>query len=143
MGGSQLDLPERDFESYVAALLERETNPPKGFVKDTVYWASCQSEVVGRIAIRHDLNDFLKKIGGHIGYIVRPSWRGKGLATEMLRQLLLTDRAISIGKLLLTCDETNLASERTLLKNGAVFTNFLEMGENKPRKKHFWITLSK
>lgn len=144
MGDSApLDLLSNDFESYVCALLERENNPPEGFVKDTVYWAKSENEIVGRIAIRHELNEFLSKIGGHIGYIVRPSWRGKGIATEMLRQLLLTETATSIQKLLLTCDETNIASEKTILKNGGVFESFVEMGENKPRKKRFWIQLKK
>jgi len=59
----------------------------------------------------------------------------------MLRQLLLTDRAKSVGKLLLTCDEENAASEKTVLKNNGVFESVTEVGANRPRKKRFWITL--
>ncbi|MGZ3688758.1 MAG: GNAT family N-acetyltransferase, partial [Bdellovibrionota bacterium] len=110
--------PQRDFGAYVETLLRREFEVPPNFVCDSVYWALQGGEIVGRISLRHELNEFLRKIGGHIGYIVRPSARGKGVATEMLRQVLLTERARSIGKLLLTVNEGNEASERSILKNG-------------------------
>ena len=98
--------------------------------------------MVGRISIRHELNDFLQKVGGHSGYIVAPAWRNKGVATEMLRNLLLTPKAKEIGKLLLTCDETNLASERTIFKNGGKLTQLMDKGSHRPKKKHFWIDLN-
>ena len=140
--GYPLDPHKDNFEFYVAALLNRAHSPPQGFVKDTMYWAKVGDEVVGRIAIRHELNEFLSKIGGHIGYIVRPSWRGKGVATEMLRQLLMTKEAQLIKKLLLTCDEANVASEKTILKNGGRFESIIENGVGRPKKKRFWIDLS-
>ncbi|NCN26514.1 GNAT family N-acetyltransferase [bacterium] len=139
---SPRDIPYKDFESYVQTLLKRENEAPVGFVKDTTYWAILGDEMVGRISIRHHLNDFLKKIGGHIGYIVRPSFRQKGIATEILRQALQSSKAQSIGKLLLTCDEENIASEKSIVKNGGIFESTVYVGENRPRKKHFWISLN-
>ncbi len=127
------------FSEYVQMLLDRETQPSVGFVCDTVYWGVCENEVVGRISIRHELNEFLKKFGGHIGYIVRPSFRGHGLATEMLKRALLTNRAQTIGQLLLTCDDNNLASEKVIRKAGGVFQDSIEIGPDKARKKRFWI----
>lgn len=136
------DLPKKDFESYVAALLLRETTRPEGFVCDTVYWAVNDGEVIGRISLRHELNDFLRHAGGHIGYIVRPAYRGKGAATEMLRQILETPQARSIGRLLLTCDVGNTASEKTILKNHGTLESVVDQGGDRPSKKRFWITLS-
>jgi predicted acetyltransferase len=135
------DTPAKDFDQYVATLLERETAPPTPFVCDTVYWAEYRGEIIGRISLRHELNDFLRKIGGHIGYITRPSYQRRGFATEMLRQIMQTDRAQSIGNLLLTCDEDNLASEKTILKNGGKFESLIEISSNRPKKKRFWIQL--
>jgi predicted acetyltransferase len=139
-----LDLPKNQFEKFVQDLNAREADIPKeGWVRDTTYWAvSGNNEVVGRIAIRHELNDFLKKAGGHIGYIVRPSWRKKGVATEMLRILLLTKRAQSIGKILVTCDDGNIASEKTIITNGGVLENKIEISPTKPLKKRFWIQIT-
>jgi predicted acetyltransferase len=89
---TRLRFPEQDFAGYVNEIVSRETHPAPHFVADTAYWAMLDQEIVGRISIRHFLNDFLKRIGGHIGYIVRPSYRGRGIATEMLRQILQTPR---------------------------------------------------
>jgi predicted acetyltransferase len=131
-----------DFSDYVRTLRLRETEAPPNFVCDTVYWAIVGGEVAGRIAIRHELTEFLKTIGGHVGYIVRPSSRGKGIGTEMLRQILSTDRARQIGNILVTCDEHNTASERTIIKCGGVLQDVITVDPSKPRKKRFWISQS-
>ena len=136
-----LSLPENNFSEYVKILLSRETKPDPNFVCDTTYWALYEDQIVGRISLRHELNKFLKKVGGHIGYIVRPSYRGRGVASEMLRLILLTERAKNTGKLLLTCDENNTISERTIIKNGGIFESLVELSTERPNKKHFWINL--
>jgi predicted acetyltransferase len=136
-----LDIPQNDFSAYVDTLLQRETQPPPEFVCDTIYWAVHKGEVAGRISIRHELNDFLRKVGGHIGYITRPSWRGKGVASEMLEKILDTEKAKSIGNLLLTCDENNSASEKTIIKNHGKYEGTFSAGPNRSAKKHFWINL--
>ncbi len=134
------DTPAKDFASYVARLRSMEATASPNFVRSTCYWAIYRDEVIGRIAIRHELNDFLRTIGGHMGYIVRPSFRNMGVASEMLRQLLETARAKSIRRLLITCDEDNVASERTIVKNGGAFESIVRNGD-KPKKKRFWIDL--
>lgn len=130
------------FPEYIQMLLACEKQAPQDFVCYTVYWAVYENEVVGRISIRHELNEFLSKMGGHIGYIVRPSYRKLGLATQMLKNILSTDRARSIGKLLVTCDENNFASEKVIIKAGGVFQDYFENTNERPRKKRFWITLN-
>ena len=54
------DIPKQNFQSYVDELIKRETTPPSHFVCDSIFWAISSGEVVGRISIRHELNDFLK-----------------------------------------------------------------------------------
>ncbi len=99
-------------------------------------------EIVGRISLRHELNEFLKVAGGHIGYIVRQSARKKGFASEMLRQVIDTEKAKSISSLLVTCDEGNIGSEKTILRAGFALENIIEIGPDKPRKKRFWSHLN-
>ena len=109
----------------------------KGRVPATLYWAVVGDKVVGRLDLRHYLNKRLAKIGGHIGYSVSPSERGKGYATEMLRLGLKEARKLGIKKALVTCDETNHPSRRVIEKNGGVFKNkIMEKGVYKLR---FWV----
>ena len=96
--------------------------------------------LVGMIDIRHRLNDYLLRCGGHIGYSVRKSERRKGYAREMLGKALLICRELSIGRVLVTCDSHNEASEKTILANGGVLEN--EVPDGGRMTKRFWITVS-
>src|SRR5579863_7584244 len=97
--GGPRDLPRRDFAGYVAALRAGEHTVPEGRVRETITWAIRDGAMVGRLAFRHELNAALMREGGHIGFIVRPSARRQGVATEMLRLALQTERARRIGKI--------------------------------------------
>jgi predicted acetyltransferase len=132
-------------EKFVARLLQRELEREKGeqdyFVHETIYWAIDNEQMIGRISLRHYLEGNLTKMGGHIGYEVAPSFRNKGFATEMLSQILKTSKAHEIGKLLLTCAPQNIASNKTITKNGGVLTDkvFVEMVND--YRNHYWIHL--
>jgi predicted acetyltransferase len=124
-------------------LLSRERVPAPDFVPCLIYWAVLDEQVAGRIALRLELNEFLRQVGGHIGYIVRPSFRGQGVATEMLRLVLATEAAKKMGRLLVTCDEGNLASEKAILRNGGVYERTAEWPIGKLRKRRFWIEVAR
>ena len=64
--------------------------------------------------IRHELNEFLLKIGGHIGYGVVPEKRRKGYATSMLQKSLSYAKNIPLDKVLITCDEDNFGSIKVI-----------------------------
>jgi predicted acetyltransferase len=83
----------------------------------TLWWVE-DDRVLGRVAIRHRLTPALEKVGGHIGYDVRPSARGRGHATAILAAVLPLANSIGIDEALLTCDETNAASRRVIEANG-------------------------
>jgi predicted acetyltransferase len=55
---------------------------------------------------------------GHIGYAVAPWKRGKGYATRALALMLPIARNRGLPWVELTTDETNLASQKTILRNG-------------------------
>ncbi len=50
----------------------------------TNFWIIANNEYVGRMSIRHELNDWLRNYGGHIAYEVKASARRKGIATSAL-----------------------------------------------------------
>lgn len=130
-------------EEFIERLLNREFFPEITFVPETVYWATYDGHVVGRISLRHHLNEKLSIMGGHIGYEVSPKWRKRGFATEMLRQILLTSKAKDIGKLLLTCSPHNEASNKTIINNGGQLTQKVFVDSIGEDRNHYWITLEK
>jgi predicted acetyltransferase len=80
---------------------------PERFVPATFLVAEVAGEIVGRTSVRHRLNDWLLREGGHVGYGVLPPHRRRGYATEILRQSLVVARAVGVGRVLVTCDDDN------------------------------------
>ncbi len=110
-----------------------ETPRPTGFVAMTTLWWVEGDEYLGRLSIRHELTDWLRDFGGHIGYVVRPTARRQGHATAMLKAALPLARGVGIDPALLTCDDTNAASRRVIESNGGVFED--QRGD----KLRFWV----
>lgn len=76
------------FEDWLSNLQANtsEETVKEGLVPASTYivLAEDSNRIVGMIDIRHRLNDYLLKHGGHIGYSVRKTERRKGYATEIL-----------------------------------------------------------
>ena len=132
---------EANFENYVEKKKSesRGLNLPEGYIPATTYWLVDQGEFIGSVAIRHHLTANLKKIGGHIGYSIRPSKRGKGYGSKALELALPKARQLGIGRLLVTCDATNTASRKIIEKNGGVLENEVPNPETGVNKLRFWI----
>jgi predicted acetyltransferase len=129
------DDPE-EFERYVAALRALalpETPRPDGWVPATELWYVDGAEWLGHLSVRHRLTPQLTEVGGHIGYIVRPSARRCGHATAMLREGLRIARGLGIESALLTCDDDNVASRRVIEKAGGV------LEDQRGNKLRFWV----
>ena len=139
---SDLEIAERDFAAFVARKLADSNRRTETVVPKTHLWAVAEGQFVGRISIHHELNDALRVEGGHIGYDTVPSFRGGGVATEMLRQALPWARALGLPSVLLTCDDTNAASVRVIERNGGSLRETKALGTNGPLKRYYWITLS-
>lgn len=112
---------------------------PEYLVPSTTYWLMRVEDgrMLGAVNIRHRLNKYLLEVGGHIGYGVRPSERRKGYATRMLAMALEECNALGILRALVTCDVDNIASARTIVRNGGVFED--ERGEKEERVRRYWI----
>lgn len=118
-----------------------EDTVPKGLVPSSTYLAVREKDnyIVGMIDIRHYLNEYLTQVGGHIGYGVRKTERNKGYAKQMLKLALEKCKELKIKKVLITCDEDNIASEKVILSANAKLEDIRNVdGEN---KKRFWIEL--
>ena len=92
--------------------------PSAGWTLQTALWWVADDEYLGRVNIRHWLTQDLLRRGGHIGYEVRPTARGRGHATAMLAAALPLAAQIGIDPAHIDCDAGNLASRRVIEKNG-------------------------
>ena len=129
-------------ESFLNRLERAESDPSPGLVGETQFWAIENGQVVGRIALRHELYEALEEFSGHVGYEVRPDCRRRGVAREMLRQVLQTPRAQAIGQILLTCAPDNVASQKTILANGGVLVQTAYVEKWKRQTSYYWIKLA-
>ena len=130
-------------EDWLEELNKRscEDTVPKGLVPSSTYLGVREKDnyIVGMIDIRHYLNEYLTQAGGHIGYGVRKTERNKGYAKQMLKLALEKCKELKIKKVLITCDEDNIASEKVILSANAKLEDIRNVdGEN---KKRFWIDL--
>lgn len=139
--GGDLEIAEQDFAAFVAKKLEDANRRTETLVPKTHLWAVAEEQFVGRISIHHELNDALRAVGGHIGYDTVPSFRGRGVATEMLRRALPVARALGLTSVLLTCDDTNAASIHVIERNGGSLRETRALDANRPLKRYYWITL--
>lgn len=124
--------------------LEKRSNKdtvPEGLVPSSTYLGIREKDnyIVGMIDIRHCLNNFLLQVGGHIGCGVRKSERKKGYAKQMIKLTLEKCKDLKIEKVLITCNEDNIASERSIVSCGGKLEDIRNVdGKN---YKRFWIEL--
>ncbi len=107
---------------------------PPGYVPATFLVGVADGRLVGRVSIRHRLNEHLAHVGGHIGYGVRPAFRRRGYATAMLREALVIAGDLGIDAALVTCDDTNAASAGVIERCGGVLQDVVEHDGSRVRR---------
>jgi len=142
--------PERDEENswkcltktfnikkHLKRLKKYEKGKENSKVPSSTYWLIDNSEFIGHVNIRHHLNNRLKKIGGHIGYEIRPSKRKLGYGTKILKLALEKTKKLGIEKTLVMCNPENTGSRKIIEKNGGIFDKEIEFEGEK--LQHYWI----
>jgi predicted acetyltransferase len=112
---------------------------PDGYVAGSTFWLVDAGVFVGRVEIRHELNDALRRFGGHVGYSVRPSRRRQGFGTEALNLALVQCRTLGIEQVLITCDVDNEASRRIIERNGGVLEDMIKVPGRPVTTMRYWI----
>jgi predicted acetyltransferase len=128
------------FARYLERLERDKHSPREGRVRHTYLIATAGDAIIGRVSLRHTLNERLRECGGHLGFGVVPSHRRKGYGTQMLRQSLPIARALGIDRVLLTCDDRNLGSIRIIESCGGVFEDTRPRAEGGITRR-YWIQL--
>lgn len=135
------DAINNDFQTFINGLLEKEILCPYSKVPETILWAMHDETYVGRIAIRHQLTKKLEERNGNIGYDVRPTYRKKGLGTEILRLGLKEALKIGLREVLLTTDDSNVGSNKIIENNGGVLKERKMLQDNSALFRYYWIQL--
>ncbi len=113
-----------------------------GKVASTMLYGFLDDIIIGRISIRHELNDFLYNEGGHIGYAVIPEFQRKGFASDMVRAALKYCKDIlHLDQVLITCDDDNTASIRIIEKFGGVLENKHVSNNGQEITRRYWVQL--
>ncbi len=131
------------FEAWLARDISTrsEKTVPEGRVPAWTYLAINEAgRLVGMINVRYRLTPQLLQYAGNIGYSIRKCERRKGYATEMLSLALIEAKKLGLDRVLITCDKSNIASAKTILKNGGVLENELRLDDGEIVQR-YWIEL--
>jgi predicted acetyltransferase len=131
-------LPWEDYLNLLAGLRDG-SRVPEGLVRSAFLLADADGEVLGRASVRLELNERLAARGGHIGYGVRPAFRRRGHATEILRQAVSLAHDEEIGPILVVCDDENLASAAVIERCGGVLECVVSPDDGDAPFRRYWI----
>lgn len=114
---------------------------PAWQVQRDIYWLVRinDKKIIGVINIRELSSEYFIKVGGNIGYGIRPSERRKGYATKMLSLALQKCKEKGHNRIMISCESDNIASEQTIIKNDGIFDS--EIIDNGVTFSRYWITL--
>jgi predicted acetyltransferase len=113
-----------------------------GRVAHTMLYGFHERKIIGRLSVRHDLTEGLRKRGGHIGYSVAEPFRKSGFATEMVRQGLDYCRTLGLKSLLVTCADDNVPSWKIIEKFNGQLENRVWDETDQEMIRRYWIALS-
>jgi predicted acetyltransferase/GrpB-like predicted nucleotidyltransferase (UPF0157 family) len=132
------------FDAFVEHLrdLANGVGLPHGFVAGSTFWLVEDSEYLGRVDVRHELTDALRRFGGHVGYLIRPSRRRQGYGTLALALALPECSALGLDRALVTCDVNNLASRRIIEHNRGMLEDVINVPGRTVPTMRWWIDTS-
>jgi len=131
-----------NFRQYLQYWYERKVNPTPERVPESIFWLIDDGVFIGRVSVRHVLNESLLQFGGHIGYEIRPSRRRMGYGKAILRLGLEKAQAIGITRALVTCDDNNIGSAKIIEANGGKLENIILLAERDVATRRYWIDIN-
>lgn len=108
------DIKTKNFNDFIEFLNNEKRNSK--WVNNTTLFYFEKNEILGSINVRFHLNESLLKVGGHIGYGVKKSRRGNGIAEKLLKKGMETLKLNGYHYALITCSSENIASQKVISK---------------------------
>lgn len=101
------------------------------------------NKIVGSLNIRLSLNERLLKLGGHIGYGIRPSERGKGYSKINLYLGLIEAKKFNLDKVMINTEVNNIQSNKTLVSLGGDLVRTEIDTSNNILNNVYWFDVTK
>ncbi len=118
-------------------------NLAQGRVPHSMLYGFVDGVIVGRVSLRHSLNENLRKRGGNMGYAVAEPFRRNGYATEMVRLAIEYCRGLGMSKILVTCADENIPSWKIIEKFNGQLQDRVWDDEDQEMIRRYWISLAK
>lgn len=145
-GNARYRLALENFDEYLAKVRSASdvSRVPAGWVPGTEFWLEdAAGEIVACVRLRFWLTPTLEVEGGHVGYDVRPSARGRGYGTAALRLVLPEARRRGLERILVTTDADNIAAIQVIERNGGVLSGeTISESRGKPIRQ-YWVDTSR
>lgn len=122
-GSGGLDRYINDYNGWLRLLEEKRNQiPNEERVPSETYFLVRYNDnkIISMINIRLTLNKKLRKLGGNIGYSIRPTERRKGYNKINLYLGLLCCQSHGIKEVLLDCEQDNVGSSKTMKALGGI-----------------------
>ena len=133
-----------DFPAYVRNSRKwvKGIDLPDRWVPYSQFWLIRDDNVIlGVSGLRHKLNKALRFFGGNIGYKIRPAQRRNGYGTTILKLTLNKAKLLGLSRVLITCDDDNVASAKIIEANGGVLKDKTDRHEPGKLTRRYWIKL--
>lgn len=133
----------KDFGTFAEMLRGKALESGRRYnrVPESIFWLIDNSTFIGRITIRHALNDYLYRYDGHIGYEIRPSRRNKGYGKKLLKLGLAEARRLGLQRIMISCGADNMASRKIIEDSGGIFENEVWQEDCEGAIRRYWIEL--
>lgn len=135
-------LESSGYEEWLDEIRYLEFNSDSSKVSASTFFMVDDNDfIIGMVNIRHTLNDKLLFHGGNIGYSIRPTERGNGYAKIALLLALKECFSLGLTRVLITAEDNNVPSYRTIEALGGVMENKV-LDEGKYFRR-YWIDVEK
>ena len=122
-------------------IYEQKETCPEGKVPATLFltFRKSDNKLLGMVQVRRELNKYLAEFGGHIGDVIRPTERNKGYATMQIALALEFCKSIGINEVFISAKLTNIASQKTIMKNGGILQNVVDCEDYKLNRYYIYL----
>ncbi len=111
-------------QSLINIVTEKGTQP-----KQNEYWCINDGQYTGRIQLRQDeytnllVDERTRFMSGNVGYVVVPSYRRKGIASFMLKEIIQKAKEKGFKIVTIGCESDNFASIGVIEKAGGKYVD--------------------